>query len=83
VFDVVHMFSEQGISAVPIVDENGKVLNLYETVDVIVSGSFPLGVCASRLWSGLRPSSGMGPTSHSTSPSRKLSNNAPSISRAW
>lgn len=37
VFDVVHMFSEQGISAVPIVDENGKVLNLYETVDVIVS----------------------------------------------
>lgn len=37
VFDVVHQFSEQGISAVPIVDENGKVLNLYETVDVIVS----------------------------------------------
>ncbi|KAI9639431.1 putative Snf1p protein kinase activator [Dioszegia hungarica] len=35
VFDVVHMFSEQGISAVPIVDEDGKVLNLYETVDVI------------------------------------------------
>ncbi|WVQ80809.1 hypothetical protein IAT38_002916 [Cryptococcus sp. DSM 104549] len=35
VFDVVHMFSEQGISAVPIVDEQGKVLNLYETVDVI------------------------------------------------
>ncbi|KAK1924312.1 hypothetical protein DB88DRAFT_489826 [Papiliotrema laurentii] len=35
VFDVVHQFSEQGISAVPIVDENGKVLNLYETVDVI------------------------------------------------
>ncbi|CAD6588162.1 MAG: AMP-activated serine/threonine-protein kinase regulatory subunit [Tremellales sp. Tagirdzhanova-0007] len=35
VFDVVHMFSEQGISAVPIVDESGKVLNLYETVDVI------------------------------------------------
>lgn len=37
VFDVVHMFSEQGISAVPIVDEHGKVVNLYETVDVIVS----------------------------------------------
>ncbi|KAI0067672.1 CBS-domain-containing protein [Artomyces pyxidatus] len=35
VFDVVHMFSEQGISAVPIVDENGIVVNLYETVDVI------------------------------------------------
>ena len=37
VFDVVHMFSELGISAVPIVDANGKVINLYETVDVIVS----------------------------------------------
>jgi CBS-domain-containing membrane protein len=37
VFDVVHMFSEQGISAVPVLDEDGKVLNLYETVDVIVS----------------------------------------------
>lgn len=35
VFDVVHMFSELGISAVPIVDANGKVINLYETVDVI------------------------------------------------
>lgn len=37
VFDVVHMFSELGISAVPIVDSQGKVVNLYETVDVIVS----------------------------------------------
>lgn len=37
VFDVVHMFSELGISAVPIVDDRGKVINLYETVDVIVS----------------------------------------------
>lgn len=37
VFDVVHMFSKKGISAVPIVDENGIVTNLYETVDVIVS----------------------------------------------
>ncbi|KAI1797825.1 CBS-domain-containing protein [Ganoderma leucocontextum] len=35
VFDVVHMFSERGISAVPIVDEEGIVVNLYETVDVI------------------------------------------------
>ncbi|KAJ9109895.1 hypothetical protein QFC19_001875 [Naganishia cerealis] len=35
VFDVVHMFSELGISAVPIVDSQGKVVNLYETVDVI------------------------------------------------
>ncbi|WOO81179.1 5'-AMP-activated protein kinase subunit gamma [Vanrija pseudolonga] len=35
VFDVVHMFSELGISAVPIVDDEGKVVNLYETVDVI------------------------------------------------
>lgn len=31
------MFSELGISAVPIVDDEGKVVNLYETVDVIVS----------------------------------------------
>jgi hypothetical protein len=31
------MFSERGISAVPIIDENGVVVNLYETVDVIVS----------------------------------------------
>lgn len=37
VFDVVHMFSERSISAVPIVDEEGIVINLYETVDVIVS----------------------------------------------
>lgn len=37
VFDVVHMFSERSISAVPIVDEEGIVVNLYETVDVIVS----------------------------------------------
>ena len=37
VFDLVHMFSKRGISAVPIVDEDGIVVNLYETVDVIVS----------------------------------------------
>lgn len=37
VFDMVHMFSERGISAVPIIDEEGIVVNLYETVDVIVS----------------------------------------------
>lgn len=37
VFDVVHMFSARGISAVPIIDEDGIVVNLYETVDVIVS----------------------------------------------
>ncbi|KAF5314191.1 hypothetical protein D9611_006845 [Ephemerocybe angulata] len=35
VFDVVHMFSERSISAVPILDEDGVVVNLYETVDVI------------------------------------------------
>lgn len=35
VFDVVHMFSEKSISAVPIVDADGVVVNLYETVDVI------------------------------------------------
>ena len=37
VFDVVHLFSEQGISSVPIIDDEGIVINLYETVDVIVS----------------------------------------------
>lgn len=37
VFDVVHMFSQRGVSAVPILDENGVVINLYETVDVTVS----------------------------------------------
>ncbi|KAE8220643.1 hypothetical protein CF319_g5863 [Tilletia indica] len=35
VFDVVHIFSELGISAVPIVDEEGYVVDMYETVDVI------------------------------------------------
>ncbi|EIN13681.1 CBS-domain-containing protein [Punctularia strigosozonata HHB-11173 SS5] len=35
VFNVVHMFSQRGISAVPIIDEDGIVVNLYETVDVI------------------------------------------------
>ncbi|EGG04986.1 uncharacterized protein MELLADRAFT_26344, partial [Melampsora larici-populina 98AG31] len=35
VFDVVHMFSERGISAVPIVDENGSVVDLYEAVDIV------------------------------------------------
>ena len=36
VFDVVHIFSERGISAVPIVDADGMVINLYETVDIVV-----------------------------------------------
>ncbi|THV04887.1 CBS-domain-containing protein [Dendrothele bispora CBS 962.96] len=43
VFDVVHKFSELSISAVPIIDEHGIVVNLYETVDVITlvrSGSY-------------------------------------------
>ncbi|WFD22016.1 AMP-activated serine/threonine-protein kinase regulatory subunit [Malassezia equina] len=35
VFDVVHMFSENEISAVPILDANGDVVDLYESVDVI------------------------------------------------
>lgn len=38
VFDVVHIFSERGISAVPILDGDGVVLNMYETVDIVVSG---------------------------------------------
>ncbi|KZT74679.1 CBS-domain-containing protein [Daedalea quercina L-15889] len=35
VVDVVQMFSQRGISAVPIINEDGIVVNLYETVDVI------------------------------------------------
>lgn len=35
VFDVVHIFSERGISAVPILDNDGYVVDLYEAVDVI------------------------------------------------
>lgn len=35
VFDVVHVFSEKGISAIPILDEEGFVVDMYETVDVI------------------------------------------------
>ncbi|MBW0469441.1 hypothetical protein O181_009156 [Austropuccinia psidii MF-1] len=35
VFDVVHMFSERGISAVPIVDADGSVIDLYEAVDIV------------------------------------------------
>jgi CBS domain-containing protein len=36
VFDVVHMFSERGISAVPIVDADGSVIDMYEAVDIVV-----------------------------------------------
>ncbi|OAV97211.1 hypothetical protein PTTG_05376 [Puccinia triticina 1-1 BBBD Race 1] len=35
VFDVVHMFSERGISAVPIVDSDGSVIDMYEAVDIV------------------------------------------------
>ncbi|CAO1637906.1 unnamed protein product [Parajaminaea phylloscopi] len=35
VFDVVHIFSERGISAVPVLDEEGFVVDMYESVDVI------------------------------------------------
>ena len=52
VFDVVHMFSERGISAVPIVDGKGKVINLYETVDVIVSDLSENGVIEHELIPG-------------------------------
>jgi len=53
VFDVVHMFSERGISAVPILDKDGVVINLYETVDVIVSVALYLFTSSDhscRLW---------------------------------
>ena len=36
VIQVINMFVEQNISAVPIVDDNGVVLNVYETIDVMV-----------------------------------------------
>ncbi|CAI2163969.1 1125_t:CDS:2 [Funneliformis geosporum] len=35
VIEVVNLFVERRISSVPIIDENGKVLNVYETVDVM------------------------------------------------
>ena len=35
VFDVVHMFSDNGISAVPIIDDEGDVVDIYESVDVM------------------------------------------------
>jgi 5'-AMP-activated protein kinase, regulatory gamma subunit len=37
VFAVVHMFSERGISSVPVLDEDGIVTNIYEALDVTVS----------------------------------------------
>lgn len=84
VFDVVHMFSERGISAVPIVDEEGIVVNLYETVDVIVS-TFQLEhvetclmiACANRHssdWEHTKPWISQYP---------KLSLNVRAISLAW
>jgi CBS domain-containing protein len=54
VFDVVHIFSERGISAVPIVDEDGIVLNMYETVDIVVS-SLPFFYPTFRLTQILYP----------------------------
>ena len=78
VFDVVHMFSERGISAVPIVDENGIVVNLYESVDVIVSPMLRQGdYCIKSL---LRPLFALEHTKPWTSPSQKLSISARQIS---
>jgi len=39
------MFSERSISAVPIIDEEGVVVNLYETVDVIVRTILSFVLC--------------------------------------
>lgn len=36
VIQVINMFVEQSISAVPIVDSDGVVINVYETIDVMV-----------------------------------------------
>jgi hypothetical protein len=46
VFDVVHMFSERSISAVPIIDEDGIVVDMYETVDVMVRYLPAVGISA-------------------------------------
>ncbi|KAI9023632.1 hypothetical protein CLU79DRAFT_749439 [Phycomyces nitens] len=35
VIEIINTFAEMNISAIPIVDENGVVLNVYETVDVM------------------------------------------------
>ena len=40
VFHVVNMFSERAISAVPILDADGVVKNIYETLDVTVRHEF-------------------------------------------
>lgn len=69
VFDIVHMFSKDGISAVPIIAEDGTVLNLYETVDVIVSCFTPLLILLLTILS-LRPLSDLVHTNPSTSQSR-------------
>lgn len=37
VIELINMFVEQNISAIPIVDEEGVVLNVYETIDVMVT----------------------------------------------
>lgn len=35
VIEVIHIFFHRGISAVPILDDDGRVINIYEAVDVI------------------------------------------------
>lgn len=35
VIDVIHSLVNKGVSAIPIIDENGKLLNIYEAVDVL------------------------------------------------
>jgi CBS-domain-containing membrane protein len=36
VIQIINTFVDQNISAVPIVDDQGIVLNVYETIDVMV-----------------------------------------------
>ena len=79
VFDVVHMFSERGISAVPIIDENGIVRNMYETVDVTVRHiSLPL---SATLLTYPRLSCGQEPTQPWTTQSNPRSPSALSTFR--
>jgi hypothetical protein len=77
VFDVVHMFSERAISAVPIIDEDGVVVNLYETVDVIVSRQYHLPDLYQMLYS--RHLFALELTSHLTLQFPRHSNNAHQI----
>lgn len=37
VIDIIALFAKLNISAVPIIDDQGTVFNMYDTIDVMVS----------------------------------------------